>query len=138
MIEIFKDKTTLLATVIVTVLLASLLFVFAGVAEAQIFEECDNAAAANSEFCKTIGTDPGSEDKLFGPDSLLNRVTETIIFIAGSISVLMIVIGGLRYILSNGDPQGISNAKNTIIYAVVGLVIALSAEAILLLVLQRL
>jgi len=48
----------------------------------------------------------------------------------GALAVLIIVIAGLRFILANGDPQSISQARNTIIYAAVGLIVAVSAEII--------
>lgn len=50
--------------------------------------------------------------------------------LVGALAFLMIVISGLRYILSGGDPQRMSKAKDGIIYALVGLVIAITAEAI--------
>jgi len=50
--------------------------------------------------------------------------------IIGAISLLVITLSGLRYILAAGDPQKISKAKNGIIYALVGLVIAIIAEAL--------
>lgn len=54
-----------------------------------------------------------------------------VIGILGALAVLFIVIGGLRYILSAGDPQAISKAKGTILYALVGLAVAIAAEAII-------
>ena len=48
----------------------------------------------------------------------------------GAISLLVIVISGLRYITSSGDPQKASTAKDGIIYALVGIAVALTAEAI--------
>lgn len=48
----------------------------------------------------------------------------------GALAVLIIVIAGLRFILANGDPQSISQARNTIIYAAIGLLVAVSAEII--------
>jgi hypothetical protein len=104
----------------------------------DLFPECKNSASSNTEFCKTVEKPAGKGAGLFGADSLVSRATEAIIFITGAVSILMIVIGGLRYVLSNGDAQGTTNAKNTILYAVIGLVIALSAQAILKLVLQKL
>ena len=50
--------------------------------------------------------------------------------ILAALSVLFVVIGGLRLVISEGNPEDTAKARNTIIYAVVGLVIALSAEAI--------
>ena len=52
-----------------------------------------------------------------------------LLFIIGAISVIMLIIGGIRYTTSNGDQQAVQNAKNTILYAVVGLVIAILAFA---------
>ena len=60
----------------------------------------------------------------------LTTILNIVIGILAAISVLFIVIGGLRYVLSDGDPQDASKAKNTIIYAVVGLIISIAAEAI--------
>jgi uncharacterized membrane protein YidH (DUF202 family) len=62
--------------------------------------------------------------------SELTTILNIAIGIIAAVSVLFIMIGGLRYILSDGDPQKASKAKNTIIYAAVGLIIAISAEAI--------
>lgn len=50
--------------------------------------------------------------------------------IIGAIALLVIVVSGLRYITSAGNPERTSKAKNGIIYALVGLVVAMSAEAI--------
>jgi hypothetical protein len=53
-----------------------------------------------------------------------------IIFVTGAISVLMIIIGGLRYTISNGDQGALTSAKNTILYAVIGLIVSVMAYAI--------
>src|ERR1700689_3149713 len=55
----------------------------------------------------------------------------------GALSVLIIVIAGLRFILANGDPQTIAKARNTIIYAAVGLAIAVSGQIIVTFVLNN-
>ncbi|SRR6266496_5821743 len=57
-------------------------------------------------------------------------VGNIIIFLTGAIAVLMIIIGGVRYTLSNGDQGAITSAKNTILYAVVGLIVSVAAYAI--------
>lgn len=50
--------------------------------------------------------------------------------LAASIAVLMIVIAGFRYILAHGDSNAMAQARNSIIYAVVGLVVIMAAYAI--------
>ena len=62
--------------------------------------------------------------------SLLTTVTDTLIFIVGAISVIMIIIGGIRYVVSAGNATHVTAAKNTIMYAIVGLVISIAAYAI--------
>lgn len=60
----------------------------------------------------------------------LRTVINVLLFIIGAIAVIMVVIGGLRYTLSAGDASAVSAAKNTILYAIVGLVVAILAYAI--------
>ncbi|MGB3024165.1 MAG: pilin [Candidatus Saccharimonadales bacterium] len=81
--------------------------------------------AGGSSGTKVCGT--GSDTELL---SLIKNIINTLIYVAGIIAVIMIVIGGIRYITSNGDNAGVSGAKNTILYAVIGLVIAIMSFAI--------
>lgn len=50
--------------------------------------------------------------------------------VIGGIAVIMIMYGGLKFILAQGDPQSTVQARKTIVFSVVGLGIAISAEAI--------
>jgi len=68
---------------------------------------------------------------------IVKTVINTIIFVLGMIAVIMIVIGGVRYTTSNGDSSSVKAAKDTILYAVVGLVVAILAYAIVNFVLGR-
>jgi hypothetical protein len=67
----------------------------------------------------------------------IKSVGNVLIFLTGAIAVLMIIIGGVRYTLSGGDQGSISSAKNTILYAVIGLIVAVAAYAIVNLVLTN-
>jgi hypothetical protein len=71
--------------------------------------------------------DSGAGDKL---GNFIQRIINVLLFVVGAISVLMIIIGGLRYVLSGGDQNAVSGAKNTILYAVIGLIVAIMAYAI--------
>ncbi|MCL4358103.1 pilin [Patescibacteria group bacterium] len=68
--------------------------------------------------------------------SELHTILQVFFGILGALAVLFIVIGGLRYTISGGDPQAMSRAKMTILYAIIGLVVALFAEAIVTFVLS--
>jgi len=63
-------------------------------------------------------------------ESRIQTITNILLFILGAIAVVVIVIGGIRYATSNGDSSSIKAAKDTILYAVIGLVVAILAYAI--------
>jgi len=66
---------------------------------------------------------------LFGNAGVFQTISNVLLFIVGAIAVIMIVIGGLRYVVSGGDSSQVSAAKNTILYALIGVIIAILAYA---------
>jgi hypothetical protein len=74
-------------------------------------------------------TDDGSDENSFA--GLAKKIINIFSVVVGSVSVIMIIIGGFRYIISGGDSAGVTSAKNTILYAIVGLVIVLFSQAII-------
>lgn len=70
-------------------------------------------------------------------DATLKTVLQFVFGLAGAIAFLVIVIAGLRYTLSGGKAESISKAKNTIIYALVGLIISISGYTIVSFVVAR-
>ncbi len=75
------------------------------------------------------GTDQTAN--LFGQTGIFRTITNVLLFILGAISVIMIIIGGLRYVVSGGNSTAVTAAKNTILYAIVGVIVALLAYAII-------
>lgn len=67
---------------------------------------------------------------LFGQTGTFRTITNVMLFLVGAISVIMLIIGGIRYVVSGGDSTAVQNAKNTILYAIVGIVVALLAYAV--------
>ena len=78
----------------------------------------------------TSGCLVGTEDSCGGDTSLFKTITNVLLFIIGAISVIMLIIGGIRYTISNGDSGAVTNAKNTILYAIIGLIVAILAFAL--------
>ncbi len=66
---------------------------------------------------------------LFGNSGVFSEISSVLLFIVGAIAVIMIVIGGLRYVISGGDASQVQAAKNTILYSLVGIIIAILAYA---------
>jgi len=71
----------------------------------------------------------GQPTTLFGDAGIITSITNTMLFIVGALSVIMIIIGGIRYAISGGNSASVTAAKNTILYAIVGLIIAFLAFA---------
>lgn len=72
----------------------------------------------------------GCPENLFGDAGVFKQVTNTILYIVGIIAVIMLIIGGIKYVVSGGDAKKVTDAKNTVLYAIIGLVIAFLAFAI--------
>jgi uncharacterized membrane protein len=62
--------------------------------------------------------------------SIIETVINVFSIVVGVVSVIMIIIGGLKYITSGGDSGNVSGAKNTILYAIIGLVVVALAQII--------
>lgn len=68
----------------------------------------------------------GQPTELFsGPDAIVPKTINLLLFIVGILAVFMIIYGGIRYVLSGGDSKKVTDAKNTVLYAIVGLVVAI-------------
>lgn len=73
---------------------------------------------------------PGGLPQAQASSGNITNILNYALAILGGFAVIMIVVSGLRYILSAGDPQKMSKAKSGIIFSLVGLVVAIVAEAI--------
>ena len=93
----------------------------ATVANASAFTLQEGAQAAQCDGCPS---------DLFGDSGVFKQVTNTILYIVGIIAVIMLIIGGIRYVISGGDAKKVTDAKNTVLYAIIGLIISFLAFAI--------
>lgn len=101
--------------------------------------------ALDSAFCQDKlnnppGGDPLDNDSspILGPSSILYKIIQTVTIITGAVSVIMIMVGGFRYIVSGGDSSATKAAKDTILYAVIGLAVTIFAQTIITFVLSNL
>lgn len=92
-----------------------------GVSSAFAMTLQEGAEAARCDGCPA---------DLFGDTGVFKQVTNTILYIVGIIAVVMLIIGGIRYVISGGDSKKVTDAKNTVLYAIIGLIIAFLAFAI--------
>lgn len=90
--------------------------------------DCETMTIANGVDCAQGAGTPAT---LFGGEgSIFTTVVNVLLFIIGAISVVMLIYGGIRYTTSGGNSASVTAAKNTIMYAIIGLIIAFLAFAI--------
>jgi hypothetical protein len=118
------------------IIAASLTFGFGGMALAQ-----SPTDSAKRQVCEGIsGQVGGSCTGEAGGGSLLRVVDATLkilSWIAGIAAVIMIVVSGLKYITSGGDSGSIASAKQSLIYAIVGIAIVALAQSLVIFVTGR-
>jgi hypothetical protein len=140
------------------IVLSCLLFltvIAGGVLSNQAFAQSGCSDNNPSTPCNVLNTEcpPGSSatlcqanaaeqnktsNSIYGKDGIITKAINLLSIVIGIAAVVVIIIGGLKYVLSAGDSNSINSAKNTILYAVVGLIISVVAQAIILFVLKRL
>lgn len=126
-----NGNKNLTATIFIVIMFAALAATLFGSVTVSADPRCNNLDPAERGLCLTdpaAWTAPGaSDDDVLG---IAQTIVNIFTLVVGVISVIMIIIGGLKYITSTGDAGKVDSAKNTILYAVVGLVIVVLAQVI--------
>src|SRR4051812_32543116 len=92
------------------------------VSAVDVFKQCGGGTAGSSAVCKASGSD--------NLGKMVKTIVNTILIVIGMVAVIMVVVGGVRYTTSNGDASAIKSAKDTILYACVGIVVSIMSYAI--------
>jgi hypothetical protein len=99
-----------------------------------------SALTCGTDLSNTGGNCPSAastQSGTGGVGTLIDEVITVFSWLVGGISVIMIIYGGFRYVTSGGNDSSVSGAKNTIIYALIGLVIVALAQVIVHFVLAK-
>lgn len=126
----------------VAMLILASIFAVNGAASAQEFNVTQAlCAGANLENPNNIGasscTTGGGASASFQIDALIQNIISLLSWGIGLIAVFMIIVGGFKYITSGGESTGVTAAKNTILYAIIGLVIVALSQVIVRFILGR-
>jgi cytochrome bd-type quinol oxidase subunit 2 len=92
----------------------------------------DQAASNTASTSNGCGTDAATH-----VNTLVTTIINILSVVVGIIAVIMIIVAGLRYVTSGGKEEGVKNAKNTILYAIIGLVVVALAQLIVHFVLNK-
>lgn len=99
-------------------------------ADAKTAIQCGANAAAGENGC-------AAGKPATSVDSTIHRVVNLLSVLVGIAAVIVIILAGFRYITSGGDSTKVTNAKNALLYAVIGLVLAVSAQVLVRFVLDK-
>ena len=108
---------------------------------ASVLSTASLSGSASAQVSDGINTATTSEMKgksIDGKDGLIKTVVNVLLWAVGILSVIMIIFSGFRYITSAGDASKTKSAQSTLIYSVVGLIVAIMAYAIVNMVINRL
>ncbi|HUD81146.1 MAG TPA: pilin [Patescibacteria group bacterium] len=112
--------------VIVTIFLA---FVgLLGIQSLKVYADPFSQSTAQNEACQGIAvgssTNPCSSDSGSSLGKIISDIINILSLVLGAVAMVMIIIAGFKYVTSGGDTNGVASAKNTIIYAIIGIVVA--------------
>lgn len=93
----------------------------------DLFGRCTSTDASQCKVVKENNLNYQGKNSIW-------KIMQFALGILGGLAVLMIVVGGIKFATSAGDPSGVSSAKRTILYSVIGLVVAILASGIVALV----
>ena len=108
---------------------------------ASVLSTASLSGSVSAQVSKGIDTATTSEMKgksIDGDKGLIKTVVNVLLWAVGVLSVIMIIFSGFRYITSAGDTSKTKSAQSTLIYSVVGLIVAIMAWAIVNMVIKRL
>ena len=88
------------------------------------------AGAINSEITSGMNATSAGTSTPTDANVVIKNVTNIMFFIIGAVSVIMLIYGGIRYTTSGGNANSVTAAKNTIMYSIIGLVVAILAFAV--------
>jgi hypothetical protein len=139
----FKTIKTSIASLFAAVMLMAVPVAAPVAVYAQTTDTGDcvsQGSGLNGNFDPATGCTPADTQAQNSSADLTNTfrfIVNVFSVIVGVIAVVMIIYGGLRYITSGGDSGKITSAKNTIIYAIIGLIIVALAQFIVQFVLGK-
>lgn len=89
---------------------------------------CPDGNTANTlDECSQYSNIQGKDNNLM---TMLGTIINVVLGIVGFVAVVMIIMGGISFITSQGDAAKVTRARNTILYGVIGLIVAILAFAI--------
>lgn len=121
--------------VFIGLLMSSFMLVsFQNVSAASTIAACDVPGASSSSVCRDQNSAAAGSNPIIG---ILKTAITIVSYMAGAAAVIAILISSIKFMTANGDANSISSAKNTLVFAAVGIIVVLIAQSIVAFALKR-
>ncbi len=104
---------------------------------ADFYAKLERNEIDEDELPAVCADSQGTDNPLYGPNGVLTKALSIFALVVGVVAVFVIIIGGLKFITSRGDPGSVATARNTIIYATVGIMVAAISQSVVLFILKK-
>jgi hypothetical protein len=133
-------KKLLITASLIVVSLVSFSFVPQSLAHAA-FDPFSGACqgVSDSSVCQDKNQSQNTtSNSIYGPNGIITKIVKLLALVVGIVAVIVIIIAGIRFAISGGDATKVATAKSTVLFAVVGLIVAAAAQSIVVFVLSKL
>lgn len=127
---------TLLASLMIVTVFSLLVVTTVGAVDVVDPSLCDGGN--DPSICQIDNSQSETENVLVGPNGLITRIAKVLVWVSGTLAVILIIIAGLMFVFSQGNAESAGRARSTVIYALIGMVIAIVGQAIVSFVLSEL
>jgi hypothetical protein len=126
-------KRILLTILLTTGILIPVFALPSSVYAVDVFQACSEVGGASgTQACKAAGEGTTSNPIV----EILKVVLEILSIVVGIASVVGVILGGIKFITSNGEPSSVKSARDTVLYSLIGAVVVIFAQAIVAFVLD--
>lgn len=95
--------------------------------------DCSNPAESQSAVCVTSQ----HADPIYGNGGLFEKITGIVSIVAGGAAVLLMIVAGIRFVVSGGDANKVSGAKSTIVGCLIGIAVIVLARSLINFIVNR-
>ena len=122
----------------VPIFLALMLFPAKSFAQNFLFPSCDSTTTDSAVCQEQRRGQTHTNNSLYGPNGALTKAVRLYSIVTGIAAVFIMILAGIKLVMASGDPANVKSAKDTILFAVIGLIVAALGAAIVQFVLIRL
>lgn len=113
----------------ISLMTTTLIPVAASAASVDILDDVCNKQPTAAACEDRVGNSKNNnQNPIYGPDGIITKIVNVISIIVAIAAVISIIVAGIKFITSGSDPQQVTQARELVIYAIVGLIVAAFAQ----------